>query len=114
MFIFNFISKVICKVIVLFSLVALTLFNSVLKVAFFIFGLLSVPVSTIVLIAGIVLSFKEGFSKDIFTLFSVSVILVSLKYLLPLLPKSLDMVKFNMKEYLYEPIIVRSPVKYTI
>lgn len=114
MFIFDIIGKIILKVIILISLIVLTLFNSILKVATFIFGLLSVPAATIILIVGIVMCFTEGFGADMLMLFSAAAILVGLKYLLPLLPESLDTMKYNLKESLYEPLVVRSPVKYTI
>lgn len=114
MFVFNIIGKIFLKVVILISLIALTLFNSILKVATFLFGLLSVPLATVSLVAGIVMSFTEGFSANILFLFGMAAILVGLKYLLPLLPESLDTVKFTLKERLYEPLVVRSPVKYTI
>ncbi len=114
MLFFDIIKKVVLKFLVLFTLIILTLFNSILKVSIFVFGIAAIPIGTGLSIIAIIIGCMEGFGSESMLLFGIAAVLIGLKYLFPIIPKSLDIVKFTLKEYLYEPIIVRSPVKYTI
>ena len=114
MLFFDVIKKIIFKIMILFSLVMLTLFNSILKIAIFIFGIAAVPVGTLLLIVTIIAGCTDGFGSESFMMLGAAALIISLKYLLPIIPKSFDSLKFTLKECLYEPLIIRSPVKYTI
>lgn len=114
MYFVKIIGKLFLKAITFITLVTLTLVNSILKVAFFLIGMLSVPVATVVALVACVMMFIDGFNMSIAALFGTALVLISLKYLLPLIPRGLDSVKFMLNDYLQEPVIIRSPVKYTL
>ena len=111
---FTITNAVVLKAAALFLLSALTLFNGTLKVFTWIFRFVAIPVSVFGLLITGVTYLDNGYSPSLLNALGIFIGIIALYYLLPLVPAAIDRTQLRMKNYIYSPITVRSPVKFTL
>ena len=111
---FNITKAIILRSVVLVLLSTLTVFKIALKIFTFIFRFVALPVIMFGLLITAVTFFDNGYSSAILSSLGMLVGITALYYLLPLFPQVLAHAQLRMKNYVFSPILVRSPVKFTL
>ena len=111
---FNITKAIILRGIVLVLLSTLTVFKIALKTVTFSVRFVALPVVLFGLLVTVVTYFDNGYSSAILSSLGMLVGITALYYLLPLFPQLLGRAQLRMKNYVFSPIIVRSPVKFTL
>ena len=106
--------KLFMKVVALIVLSVLTVFNFVFNILMMFFRLLAVPAATFILLAMLINYIDVGFDPAQLLFVGIGISLVGLKYILPALSPILDHWITFLKMVLFAPLIVRSPVKFTM
>ena len=110
------IAKLVFKGVALILLSVLTIFNCIFKIVIVVFNIASIPLAVIGTIMFAFDCFTGSFTMDTVYIALVSIVLVALRYLLPLLMPVLDKSAFSLKNYVSAPLRmkVKSPVRYTM
>ena len=106
--------KLIMKVVTLVALSVLALFTFIFNFLMAFYRLIAVPAAAILLIAVVINYFDVGFASEQLFFLAMSVFLVGLKYVLPAFSPVLEYAIDSMKFSLFTPILVKSPVKFTM
>lgn len=107
-------SKILMKLLTLIGLILLTVFTAAFRVALFAFRFVAMPIAVVAAIIAGYFYFSSGFTIDLAWIIGGAISAVAMYFLLPFVPPMLDDMKESMKYYFAEPLIVRSPVKYTM
>lgn len=108
------VKELVLRAAALVILSALTIFNGALKFFTFIFRFVAIPAVVIGLLITAVTYFDNGYSTSLL-LQLVSFLGVGvLYYVLPIFPPAIDRTELRMKNYIFSPLVVRSPVKFTL
>ena len=110
----NIVGKIFLKAVVLVMLALLTIANAILKVFTFIFRFLASPAVVFGFIILVATYLDNGYDVMLIKYAAGLVAAVIFYYLLPMLPPAFDRLKENMRFYVFSPIRVHSPVKFTI
>ena len=106
--------KLFLKVVALIVLSLLTVFNFAFNIFMVFYRLLAVPVAAFILLAMLVNYIDVGFNPAQFFFVVIGIALVGLKYILPTLFPVLNHWTALLKMHLCAPVIVKSPVKFTM
>ena len=106
--------KLLKKGIALILLTALTMFSYAFNILFCCYRLLAVTFAVIGTALTAVDCYKYGFTAERFLVFVTLMLAVALRYLLPLLIPVMQRWHEDLKDYIYAPLTVRPPVRYTI
>ena len=106
--------KLFIKVVVLIVLSVLTVFNFVFNIFMVFYRLLAVPVAAFILLAMLINYIDVGFDPAQLFFVAIGIGLVGLKYVLPTLFPVLNHWTALLKMQLFAPVIVKSPVKFTM
>lgn len=108
------IKKLFMKVIALIVLSVLSVFNFIFHIFMVFYHLLAVPVAAFLILAMLINYIDVGFDPAQLLFVGVGLSVVGLKYILPILSPILEHWITFLKLYLLAPLIVRSPVKFTM
>lgn len=107
-------SKIILKCLTWILLIFLTVFSSVFKIALFIFRRTAFPCGIIAVVAAFYYYFESGLCREFYWLVTGIFVGIVAYFTLPKATPLLDSLKERVTYCAYEPIFVRSPVKYTM
>lgn len=111
---FKFTIKLFSKVIAFILLAVLSVFNTLLKVTAVIFHYFSFPIIAFGILFSVVTLFDNGFELSTFSSCLTLIMIGILFYILPLLSNYADKFLSTVKNYVFSPLAVKSPVKYTM
>lgn len=111
---FTILSKLFKKGLAAILLSALAIFACVYNVLFFVYRLVAVVLSAIGASMVAVDCYKYGFTAERGLIFLALGFAIALRYLLPLLVPVMQRWLADLKDYIHAPVIVKSPVRYTI
>lgn len=106
--------KVLLKSISAVLLVPMTIVLALFKVLAGIYRLVVLPGSLLIVGMAAYFCYTNGFSADFFRAFLVSGLGLLVYFVLPVILPFLDNMKDAMNHFIKTPIIIRSPVKYTM
>ena len=106
--------KVLMKILALAALIALTIFTVLFKIFLFLFRFAALPCGAIGVIAAIFYYFESGLCREFYWIVAGVVATAAAYFSFPLIPPALDALKDYLKDYVAEPLFIRSPVKYTM
>lgn len=105
---------VIVKAAALIAWPALTVFNLMLKLFTHVFRFVAVPTVFFGLLVTAVTFFDNGYSRSMLTALGTFSTITALYFLLPMVPSLIESTQGRVKNVAFAPIVVRSPVKFTI
>ena len=108
------VKELVLRAAALVILSALTIFNGALKFFTFIFRFVAIPAVVVGMLITVVTFFDNGYSTALLTQTIAFLSIVVLYYVLPFVPQAIDRTELRMKNYIFSPLIVRSPVKFTL
>lgn len=111
---FAVINKLFKKGIALILLSALTIFSFAFNFAFFFYRLVAVAFAAVGTAITAVDCYKYGFTADRGVSFLILLTMVALRYMLPLLGRAMQQWNDGLKDYVFTPLSIRPPVRYTI
>lgn len=106
--------KLLKKGVALILLSVLTVFFYAYSVMCFFYRLIAMVFAVIGTALTAVDCYMYGFTAERLLVFVTLMVAVALRYLLPLLVPVMQRWNEDLQEYIYAPLIVRSPVRYTI
>lgn len=106
--------KLALKALATFGLMFLSIFIAMLNITVFLFKSIVVPVVIMGSVVAGYFFFTKELGSDIIWIAAGSVTAIGLRYVLPLASPWLEDWKESMKDYICEPLFIRSPVKYTM
>lgn len=107
-------TKITMKILAAVLLVLLAVFTAFFKAFVFLFRLVALPLCTIGVIAAGYFYFNSGFCTEFYWIVAGVVVAAAAYFTFPLIPPVLDYMKDCLKDYVTEPLFIRSPVKYTM
>lgn len=107
-------NKIMMKAVAAIILVFLTIFAAAFNVSAFLFRLIALPCAGIGAIMAVYNCITAGMSLLVAVLAAGSVFAVAMYFLLPLASPVLYAMKAGLKDYVCEPLFIRSPVKFTM
>ena len=106
--------KLILKLVSLIALSILSLFQFIFSIFMIFYRLLAVPVAVFIFVAMLINYIDVGFDPAQLFFIIIGIGLVGLKYVLPTLFPILNHWNALLKMHLFAPVIVKSPVKFTM
>lgn len=111
---FTILTKLVQKAIALVVLAALTAFSFIFNALFFIYRLVAVFLACAFTVAVLVNWYSHGVNLEGVLILLGSALAVALRYLLPLLVPFIQHWQSELVDFVFAPLFIRPPVRYTI
>ena len=111
---FKITKAIILKAVAAVLLPILFIFNAALKAFTFVFRFVALPTVAFGLLITAVTFFDNGYSTSLLHTAGILLGIVVAYFLLPQIPQYIGHTQLRMKNYVFSPIVVRSPVKFTL
>ena len=106
--------RLLFKAVLTTVFIPFLVFLAFFKAFSWLYRLVAVYISALVAVIALYFCFTKDFSGDFVMVLAGCGMAIGLHFLLPVVVSLLDDLKYSMKTLIQTPVIVRSPVKYTL